>query len=67
MTVAPSTTTGTGFGREGGCVLMTGKHSGQAAIRNNREVKPEGQEPLPAAELTMAARERALSAQPPLS
>jgi arylsulfatase len=36
------------------CVLMTGKHSGQAAIRNNREVKPEGQEPLPAAELTMA-------------
>lgn len=36
------------------CVLMTGKHSGHAAIRTNREVKPEGQEPLPAAEVTIA-------------
>jgi arylsulfatase A len=33
---------------------MTGKHSGHAAIRTNREVKPEGQEPLPAAEVTIA-------------
>ena len=36
------------------CVLMTGKHSGHAVIRSNREVKPEGQEPLPAEELTIA-------------
>ncbi|MEX2138620.1 MAG: arylsulfatase [Pirellulales bacterium] len=36
------------------CVLMTGKHSGHAVIRTNREVKPEGQEPLPAAEVTIA-------------
>src|SRR5438105_2336882 len=28
------------------CVLMTGRHSGHAAVRNNREVKPEGQHPL---------------------
>ena len=36
------------------CVLMTGNHSGHAAIRTNREVKPEGQEPMPAAEVTIA-------------
>lgn len=30
------------------CVLMTGKHPGHAFIRDNREVKPEGQFPLPA-------------------
>src|SRR5688500_52936 len=30
------------------CVLMTGKHPGHAWIRNNREVKPEGQFSLPA-------------------
>ncbi len=35
------------------CVLATGKHPGHAAIRNNREHKPEGQEPLPDAELTI--------------
>ena len=35
-------------------VLMTGKHSGHAAIRNNSEVRPEGQRPLPAAEVTLA-------------
>ena len=29
------------------CVLMTGKHPGHAYIRNNRPVKPEGQEPIP--------------------
>ncbi len=29
------------------CVLMTGKHSGHAFIRNNRELKPEGQFPIP--------------------
>ncbi len=28
------------------CVLMTGKHTGHAYIRGNREVKPMGQEPL---------------------
>ncbi len=35
------------------CVLMTGLHSGHAWIRNNREVKPEGQEPLPAETVTL--------------
>jgi arylsulfatase A len=36
------------------CVLMTGKHGGHAYIRNNREVKPEGQWPVPASEVTIA-------------
>src|SRR4051812_31624897 len=36
------------------CALMTGKHGGHAAIRNNQEVKPEGQAPLPAGEVTVA-------------
>ena len=36
------------------CVLMTGKHPGHAAIRDNREVRPEGQTPLPAREVTTA-------------
>jgi len=35
------------------CVLMTGKHPGHAAIRNNREAKPEGQHPLPADTITL--------------
>lgn len=29
------------------CVLMTGKHTGHAYIRTNREVQPEGQLPIP--------------------
>ncbi len=36
------------------CVLMTGKHPGHAYIRNNRPVKPEGQEPIPEDEKTLA-------------
>lgn len=36
------------------CVLMTGKHGGHAYIRDNREVKPEGQWPIPAETLTVA-------------
>lgn len=36
------------------CVLLTGKHSGHAAIRDNREIKPEGQFPLPESEVTLA-------------
>ncbi|MCH8047825.1 MAG: sulfatase-like hydrolase/transferase [Planctomycetes bacterium] len=36
------------------CVLMTGMHSGHAYIRNNGEVKPEGQRPIPEATVTMA-------------
>jgi arylsulfatase A len=36
------------------CVLMTGKHPGHAFIRNNGEVKPEGQKPIPKSEITMA-------------
>ncbi len=35
------------------CVLMTGMHPGHAAVRNNREVKPEGQFPLPADTVTL--------------
>ena len=33
---------------------MTGKHPGHAFIRNNGEVKPEGQRPIPKSEFTMA-------------
>ncbi|EEF57661.1 arylsulfatase [Pedosphaera parvula] len=36
------------------CVLMTGKHSGHSAVRDNRELKPEGQFPLPANTITVA-------------
>ena len=36
------------------CSLMTGKHNGHAPIRGNREVKPEGQMPMPAATFTVA-------------
>jgi arylsulfatase A len=36
------------------CCLMTGKHGGHAAIRGNREVKPEGQLPMPADTVTVA-------------
>src|SRR5947208_4122760 len=35
------------------CVLMTGKHSGHAYIRTNKEVQPEGQEPIPADTVTL--------------
>jgi arylsulfatase len=33
---------------------MTGKHGGHAWVRNNTEVKPEGQTPLPKSEVTVA-------------
>ena len=36
------------------CVLLTGLHSGHAFIRDNREIKPEGQLPLPAGTVTLA-------------
>lgn len=36
------------------CVLMTGKHPGHAFVRNNREMKPEGQYPIPDATVTLA-------------
>src|SRR5579884_1617910 len=36
------------------CTLMTGKHNGHAFIRGNREVKPEGQVPMPADTFTVA-------------
>src|SRR5690349_2888298 len=35
------------------CCLMTGKHGGHAWVRNNREVKPEGQPPVPAGEVML--------------
>lgn len=37
------------------CVLMTGVHPGHAAVRSNREVKPEGQMPLPVGTRTLAS------------
>jgi arylsulfatase A-like enzyme len=36
------------------CVFLTGKHPGHAFIRDNRELKPEGQEPLPEGTVTLA-------------
>lgn len=36
------------------CVLMTGKHPGHAAVRNNKEHKPEGQWAMPASEPMMS-------------
>lgn len=36
------------------CVLMTGKHPGHATVRDNASVKPEGQHPLRAADVTLA-------------
>lgn len=36
------------------CVLMTGKHPGHAWVRNNRKMQPEGQEPIPDQEVTLA-------------
>ncbi|MCX7045902.1 MAG: arylsulfatase [Candidatus Sumerlaeota bacterium] len=36
------------------CALMTGLHLGHTAIRANRQLKPEGQEPLPAGTFTVA-------------
>lgn len=36
------------------CVLMTGKHTGHCVVRDNREIKPEGQFPIPADEVTIA-------------
>jgi len=35
------------------CSLVTGLHTGHAAIRGNREVQPEGQHPLPAGTRTI--------------
>src|SRR5881394_3792518 len=29
------------------CALMTGLHTGHCSIRGNKEIKPEGQEPMP--------------------
>jgi arylsulfatase A-like enzyme len=36
------------------CALMTGRHNGHAAIRGNKEIQPEGQEPMPAGTFTVA-------------
>lgn len=36
------------------CVLMTGRHTGHAYIRDNSEVRPEGQKPMAAADVTIA-------------
>ncbi|MBD5780202.1 arylsulfatase [Pelagicoccus sp. NFK12] len=36
------------------CALLTGKHVGHAAVRGNNEVRPEGQQPMPADTYTLA-------------
>jgi arylsulfatase A len=36
------------------CTLMTGLHTGHTSIRGNREIPPEGQEPMPADTFTVA-------------
>jgi arylsulfatase len=36
------------------CCLMTGKHGGRAWVRDNREVKPEGQTPVPPGEVLLS-------------
>jgi arylsulfatase A len=36
------------------CTLLTGLHTGHAPIRDNRELSPTGQEPLPAESVTLA-------------
>src|SRR6476619_2986307 len=36
------------------CTLMTGLHSGHAFVRDNREIKPEGQVAIPADSVTVA-------------
>ncbi|MBK7642526.1 MAG: arylsulfatase [Planctomycetes bacterium] len=36
------------------CSLLTGMHTGHSAIRDNKELEPEGQEPLPAGIPTLA-------------
>ncbi len=36
------------------CALMTGKHVGHAVVRGNAEIKPEGQQPMPADTFTLA-------------
>ena len=41
------------------CTLLTGKHNGHGAVRDNAEVQPEGQMALPAEELTFAEALRA--------
>jgi arylsulfatase len=36
------------------CTLLTGKHAGHGFVRDNREIQPEGQAPLPSSEITLA-------------
>jgi arylsulfatase len=36
------------------CCLLTGYHTGHSAIRDNKEIQPEGQQPLPSSETTIA-------------
>ena len=36
------------------CALLTGLHTGHSAIRDNKELQPEGQQPLPASSVTLA-------------
>lgn len=42
------------------CVLLTGRHPGHATIRDNSEVKPEGQWPLHDSDITIAEQLKAV-------
>jgi arylsulfatase A len=35
------------------CSLLTGKHTGNSVVRGNKEVRPEGQQPMPAHTITI--------------
>lgn len=46
--------TGSSVSAPSRCALLTGMHTGHAAVRGNEEVDPEGQMPMPASTVTIA-------------
>lgn len=46
--------TGSSVSAPSRCALLTGMHTGHAAIRGNKEIDPEGQQPMPASTITIA-------------
>lgn len=46
--------TGSSVSAPSRCALLTGMHTGHAAVRGNEEVDPEGQQPMPATTVTIA-------------
>lgn len=47
--------TGSSVSAPSRCALLTGMHTGHAAVRGNEEVDPEGQQPMPATTVTIAS------------